>query len=31
MLRGLGAHILLPYAEAVPVMREAVDTLLRAG
>ena len=29
ILRGLGAHILLPYAEAVPIMREAVDTLLR--
>ena len=29
ILRGLSAHILLPYAEAVPVMREAVDTMLR--
>ena len=28
LLRGLGAHVLLPYAEAVPLMKEAVDTLL---
>ena len=28
VLRGLSAHILLPYAEAVPMMREAVDTLV---
>ena len=27
ILRGLSAHILLPYGEAVPVMREAVDTI----
>ena len=29
ILRALNAHILLPYAEAVPVMRKAVDTILR--
>ena len=28
ILRGLSAHILLPYGEAVPVMRAAVDTVL---
>ena len=28
ILRGLSAHILLPYADAVPVMRKAVDTLV---
>ncbi|WP_205602726.1 MULTISPECIES: AAA family ATPase [Mumia] len=27
VLRGLGAHILLPYADAVPLMRRAVDAL----
>lgn len=27
VLRGLGAHLLLPYADAVPVMRAAVDAL----
>ncbi|WP_400995035.1 AAA family ATPase [Agromyces sp. GXQ0307] len=29
-LRALGAHILLPYDEAVPIMREAVDMLVSA-
>ncbi|WP_344812520.1 LuxR family transcriptional regulator [Microlunatus aurantiacus] len=28
VLRGLAAHILLPYAEAVPIMRRAVEQLL---
>ncbi|HYJ26328.1 MAG TPA: AAA family ATPase [Nocardioides sp.] len=28
ILRGLGAHILLPYEQAVPVMRAAVDAIL---
>ena len=28
ILRGLSAHILLPYAQAVPIMRAAVDVLL---
>ncbi|MFC7724609.1 AAA family ATPase [Nocardioides sp. GCM10028917] len=28
ILRGLGAHILLPYDQAVPVMRAAVDAIL---
>jgi len=29
ILRALSAHILLPYAEAVPVMREAVELITR--
>lgn len=28
ILRGLSAHVLLPYAQAVPVMRAALDTIL---
>lgn len=28
ILRGLGAHVLLPYDQAVPVMRAAVDSIL---
>ena len=29
VLRALSAHILLPYAEAVPIMREAVDLIVK--
>ena len=31
ILRGLSAHILLPYEQAVPAMRAAVDTILALG